>query len=137
MRKFVIHTRSLFGGKTNDLPIILEVEGEIITAMEDPSVLFLPEDEFKFCILKPETLYETKEIIHTDKYREKITVPPIYHSHSVYETKYQARVAAEKMIRHELQFVLRKQLYTSIGLESYTDQELQAKYEEIKEVLLA
>jgi hypothetical protein len=121
MRKFVVHTRSLPGVcKTNDLPIVLEVEGEIITGMEDPSVLFLPKGEFMFRILKPESLYESKEIIHADKSREKIAIPPIYYSHAIHWTEHGAMAEAIHIVRGELEFQVRKG-----KRDSFTEQDVQ------------
>jgi len=54
MKKFIIHNRALAGHpKTGEAPSVVEVEGEIILALEDPSVMWLPEGEFYFRILKP------------------------------------------------------------------------------------
>lgn len=131
MRKFVVHTRALPGCcKTSSNITILEVEGEVITAVEDPSVLWLPEGEFKFRILKPEALYEPKEIVHEDRSREKITVPPVYHSHAVYWTVHQAMAHAMKMIRESFEYEKRKH-----GAE-FTEEQVSEKCKEIQEILL-
>ena len=131
MRKFVVHTRPLPGCcKTGDLPTILEVEGEMITATEDPSVLWLPEGEFRFRILKPEVLYEPKEIVHADKTREKITVPPVYYSHSVFWTTHQAMAKAIHLVRQQFEYAKRKD-----GTE-FTEEQVSEKVKEIQEILL-
>ena len=47
MRKFIVHTRALPGCcKTGDAPIILEVDGEVVRGVEDPSVMWLTEGEY-------------------------------------------------------------------------------------------
>lgn len=129
MRKFIVHTRSLPGHKGG--PFVLEVEGEMIAAVEDPSVMWLPEGEFRFRIMKPEALYEPKEVEQEDGSMKKVMVPPVYHSHGIYWTVHQAAVAAEHILRQELEFEIRKG-----RIESYTQEELKAKYAEIQTIML-
>ena len=76
MRKFVVHTRALPGVKSNGAPIVLEVEGELIQSLEDPSVMWLPEGEFKFRIMTPESLYEPHEVSQ-EGVTKKVMVPPV------------------------------------------------------------
>ena len=72
MKKFIVYTRAIPGiRKGNDPPSVIEVEGELIKPTEDPSVMWLPPGEFKFRILKPEYLYEPKEIV-----KEKLGFSP-------------------------------------------------------------
>lgn len=125
MRKFIVHTRAIPGHKGG--PFVIEVEGEMIAAIEDPSVMWLPEGEFRFRILKPEFLYEPHEIKQPDGSVKKVMLPPVYASHGVYWNEHQAAVAAERILRQELDFEIRKG-----RIESYTDEELKAKYAEIQ-----
>lgn len=125
MRKFIVHTRPLPGHKGG--PFVMEVEGEMITSMEEPSVMWMPEGEFYFRILKPESLYEPQEVKQDDGSKKKVMVPPVYHSHAIYWNENQAAVHAERILRSELEFEIRKG-----RLESYTEEELKAKYAEIQ-----
>ena len=129
MRKFVVHTRAVPGcckGAT-DAPTILEVEGELVTSLEDSSVTWLPAGEFYFRILKPEFLYEAKEAKVEDGSKKKIMIPTVYHSHAIYHELAEAQVAAEKMIKSGLDFEVRKG-----RLASYTEEELKAKVAEVQ-----
>lgn len=133
MRKFIVYTRSLPAGcckVSTDAPTVVEVEGEMVTRSEDPSVGWLPEGEFKFRITKPDFLHEPVEIKLPDGSREKTMVPPVYHSHAVYYNVNQAHVAAEHMVRHSFAFTQRK------GGAEFTEEEVRAKFSEIQEVLL-
>src|SRR5580692_5531160 len=121
MRKFIVHTRALPGCcKAGDAPIILEVEGEIITGLEDPSVMWLPEGEYKFRILKPESLYEPKEAPGA---KEKTMVPPIYCGHNFFST-------AHDLVNHSFEFAQRKSKI------EYTYDQVVARCSEIQEVML-
>lgn len=133
MKKYIVFTRALPGccNKTSDAPSVVEVEGEIVSALEDPSVMFLPEGEFKFRISKPSFLHEMQEVKQADGTKKKTSVFPVYYSHAIYWTAIQARSVAEKMIREGLDFEVRKGRMTS-----YTDEELRVKCNEIQELLL-
>jgi hypothetical protein len=123
MKKFIVHTRPLAGYcKLGDVPIVIEVEGETITAVEDPSVMWLPVGEFRFRVLKPEILYEPQE--------DGTKTPPVYFSHSVYRTLDQAQSVAERLVRGQFQFALRK--YGT----AFTEEQVKEKCEEIQEILL-
>lgn len=133
MRKFIVYTRSLPAGCckiSTDAPAVVEVEGEMIGQMEDPSVGWLPEGEFRFRITKPEFLQEPQEIKKSDGSRVKSMVSPVYHSHAVYYNVHQAHVAAEHVVRESFAFVQRKD-----GKE-FTEEEVRAKFTEIQEILL-
>lgn len=128
MRKFIVHTRALPGCcKTSESPLIVEVEGEVISAVEDPSVMWLPKGEYKFRILKPESLYEPKEVSGS---KEKTMVPPIYCSHSLLPTAHEARARAYAMISHSFDFEQRKHKV------AYTFEQLTQRCAEIQEILL-
>jgi hypothetical protein len=131
MRKFVVHTRALPGHKFTGVPTVLEVEGGAIKAVEDPSVMWLPEGEFKFRITAPEVLYEPKEVAQPEGPPKNEMVPPVYHSHAVYWTVHQAMVHAEKMVKANFEFELRKG-----KRESFTDQELKERLAEIQTIML-
>lgn|SRR5574337_752423 len=132
MRVYIVHTRPLPGCcKTGDVPTIMEVEGEIVTPAEDPSVMWLPEGECRFRITKPESLFETQETKLPDGSKKKVMVPPVYHSHAIYWGKPDAKLAAERMVQSGLDFEVRKG-----RLASYTEEELQVKYAEIQTIML-
>jgi len=132
MRKFVVHTRPLPGCcKTGDVPTIVEVEGEIISPMEDPSVMWLPLGEFLYRIMLPEALFEPKEAKQSDGSKKKVMVPVVYHSHAIYHSLAEAQESAKKMIKSGLDFEVRKG-----RLAAYTDEELEAKCAEIQTIML-
>lgn len=130
---FIVHTRPVPGCcKVATEPLsILEVEAEKVTPMQDPSVMWMPSGEFKARILKPEFLYETQEIFKGSGVREKATVPSIYYSHSLYETKEAALEAATKLIVGGFQFEIRKG-----KRDSFSQEEVQARVAQIEEHLL-
>lgn len=133
MRRFIVYTRALPAGcckVATDAPSVVEVKGEMITPTEDPSVLWLPEGEFKFRITQPEFLYEPQEVKRPDGSREKVMAPPVYHSHAIYWNVVQAHVAAERMVREGFAFTQRK------TDKEFTEEEVRAKYAEIQEILL-
>jgi len=128
MRKFIVYTRFLpVQCKITESPLIVEVDGEMILAVEDPSVMWLPEGEFKFRILKPETLYEPKEISSA---KEKIMVPPIYCSHVIFSTIREARAEAYALITHSFELALFKKNII------YTHEQVATRCNEIQEILL-
>jgi hypothetical protein len=125
MKKFIVHTRPIPGhAKDNDAPIIVEVEGELIHGVEDASVLWLPNGEFRFRITQPKFLYEPGNT------KDKSLMPPIYHSHSIYDTSEQASKVAEKLVFQSFQFALRKYGTT------FTIQEMETKLSEITSISL-
>lgn len=70
-------------------PSILEVEIEMLTALEDISVSFLPAGEYKARVLNPKSFYE--------KEGAKL-VPPIYHSHAFLDSIEDAKIQAKRGI---------------------------------------
>ena len=130
MRAFVIYTRSVPGSKTKGTTI-LEVEGEKVSTLEDPSVSWLPAGEFKFKITAPHFLYEKTELEDPADPKKKLTIPPIYFSHSIFLSSAEARVSAEKMMKEELEFEVRKG-----RIASYAEEDLKEKYALIQEIVL-
>lgn len=128
MKKFVVHTRALPGCcKTSDAPTIVEVDGEYVTGVEDPSIMWMAEGEFLFRILKPESLYESQD---GSKGKDKVMVPPIYCSHSIFSTLHEAKLKAFAAIQHSFEFVKRKDKV------DYTHEQVVAKCDEIQEIML-
>lgn len=123
MRKFIVHTRAIPGLKTT-APTVVEVECAVIQGVEDPSVMWLPENEYKARISAPEWLYEPRG----DK--DKTMIPAVWPSHNFYWTSIQARVVAERLVRSEFEFALRKH-----GTE-FTEEEVKTKCTEIQEIML-
>lgn len=93
MRKFVIISKK---GTT----VLQEVEIEIMTALTDPSIMFLKPGEWKAKVLKPESLYE--------KQNDGSLVPPIWCWHAFYSNEVTARDQAESDIKKEYERVARK-----------------------------
>lgn len=137
MRAYVIHTRQVPGCaacRTGDTPMtIVEVEGEKISPMEDPSVLWsLKEGEFKFRITKPVFLHEPHETKKADGSKEKIMLPSVYCSHAIYLSLEEAREAAKKLVVGEFEFAVRKK-----RIESYTTADVEGRLSEIQELKLS
>lgn len=109
MRKFVVHTRALPGCcKTTDAPTVVEVEGEILSPLEEPSVMWMPKGEFFFRILKPVSLHESHEVKQADGTKKKEMIPSVYHSHAIYHSLEEAKAAAEQLIHRSMAFEVRK-----------------------------
>lgn len=131
MRKYIIYTRSIPGVKTTGDLTIVEVEGHIITPLEDPTVMFLPQGEFKFSISCPEFLCEIKEVKLPDGTKKKNVIPSVYYSHSVYHTLEHVRAATETLLQESLEFEVRKG-----RLPSFTEEDVKAKCVEVMELML-
>lgn len=116
MRKFYIHTER--GAKTS----IIEVEAELITAMEDPSIQWLPEGEYRARILAPKSLYEKQE--------DGSLIPPVWHSWALAWTQHQAMAWVSKMVHDDMQRALEKHDV------AYTEQDVQNKIDQIEVIFL-
>ena len=115
MKKFIVHSQRGFS--------IMEVEGSVLTALEDPSVMWAPKGEYRLRITAPESLQE--------KYDDGSLRSPIYCSFALYETIDEAKEIAERYIRGGFAFEVRKGRLTS-----YTEEEVQAEIAKIKIVML-
>jgi hypothetical protein len=124
-RRFIVHTRPLPGEKRGGGPSVVEVECEIIHSP------LMKDGEFAARVLKPEWLWEPVRKLMPDGTLGEVIEPPVYCSHAVYWNVNQAMVAAEHMVRGGFEFEIRKG-----KRESYTDEELKAKYAEIREIRL-
>lgn len=116
MRKLIVQTTR--EGKT----IVTEVEIELVKAVEDPSVMWLPEGEYKARILDPKSLYE-KQI-------DGSLLPPLWYSHAFYEDMEEVIEYFDKALREESD---RARRHHKTG---YTEEEIQQKLSEIEEVKL-
>jgi len=116
MRKFIVQTTR--DGQTS----IIEVEIELIQAVEDQSVMWLPKEEYKARIIAPKSLYEKQE--------DGSLAPPVWYSHAFCWTIYQARVYADRVVRSLFEQELRH--HGTV----YTEQQVQQKLSEIQEVKL-
>lgn len=125
MKKFIVHCRAIPGKDKNDTgPFVVEVEGEHIQALEDPSILWRCQPgEFDFRIMKPTWLYD----LDKDK---KTTIPPVYCSHAIYESKYQALVKAHRIVK--LTFERNKEKHNI----DYSEEDLKKKMDSIQEIFL-
>lgn len=124
MRKFTIHSKK---GKT----AIMEVECEIILALEDPSVLWsLKPGEYRARILAPASFHQKVERV-VDGKKESVMVPDIWCSHAFYESIEEARSVCERFIRSEMvDFALRKHRAPA------TEEEVQAAISAVEVVML-
>lgn len=91
MRKFIISTLK---GDT----AIMEVECELISSLEDPSVMWLPPGEFKIKITAPKELL-TKKMVGKDTILE----PTIYYNHSIFSSEEEAIRSAHQLIRKTIE----------------------------------
>ena len=93
MRKFTI----LF---KKGVTTLQEVEVEYVTAMQDPSIMWLKPGEYKAKVLKPESLYEKQD--------DGSLTPPVWYSFAFYNSEEDARKQAEYDIEQEMKRVARK-----------------------------
>jgi hypothetical protein len=128
-KTWIVYNRPLPGGKRGDPSSIIEIEGEIITALEDPSINFLKPGEFKVRVLEPAFLYEETRILKDGALVDAI-LPPIYYNHSFFESEEKALASAESGVRSEFERNLRKKDV------AFTEEEVAAKVTLIKRVHL-
>jgi len=114
MRKFVVQSKR---GEVS----ISEVEVEIVSPLDDPSVMWLKPGEYMARILRP-TSFHMKHEKMVDGKREVVLTPDVWFSHSFFETQGEALKYAEKLIEHEFEFNLRKYGKT------YTDTDIAAAF---------
>lgn len=93
MKKFTIISRK---GVTS----IQEVEIQMLSAMEDPSVMWMNPGEYKAKVLKPESLYE--------KQNDGSLIPPVWCWFAFFDTEEAARTQAELDLKRELERAARK-----------------------------
>ncbi len=124
-RAWIVYNRPLPGGKRGDPASVIEIEGEIITAMEDPSIHFLKPGEFKLRVLRPEFLYEETRVLK-EGYLVDAILPPIYYNHSFYASEAEAAHEAEGGIRNEFERNFRKKEV------SFTEEDVAAKVASVK-----
>ena len=131
MRKFIVHTRSVPGlQKSEDMPTILEVDGEFNVGPEYYSLMGKKEQSISFTILQPEYLYDDKEIVKDGK-KQKILAPPTFAMHAIYNDPTEARLRAERVVRSLLERAKRKD-----GVD-FTEEQVAEKLKEIQEVYLS
>jgi hypothetical protein len=103
MKRFLAFTIVSKKGKTS----ITEVECELISALEDPSVMWLNPGEYRARILKPDSFHQKVEK-EVDGKKVFVMVPDVWCWHSFYDTLEQAKEVAAKLIRNEFAFQERK-----------------------------
>lgn len=130
MKKYIVHSKAIQGVKSGDIPAILEVEGEYVEALDDPSTMWLPSGEFKFRITKPEFLYEPQDIRQADGSKKKVMTPAVWHSHAIYASDDGAQFAAEKIVREQFEYDLRKNAVV------FTEEQVEEKRKQIKLIKL-
>lgn len=74
MKKYIVHSNKL---ETK----VVEIEGEIVSAVEDPSIMWLPAGEYKFKITSPEFLLDKK-----NHGKNEVFVPVIWHSFCIFNS---------------------------------------------------
>jgi hypothetical protein len=123
MKMFIVYTRAIPGKSNTTAPSIVEVDAETIQGMEDPSVMWMRNGEYKARIISPALLHEVR-----DGSTEKVA--PIYYSFNFFPYINQVRLVAKKIVRSEFEFNFHK-----YGTE-FTEEDIQAKFKEIQEILL-
>lgn len=120
MRKFTIISRK---GTTT----LQEVEVEILSPIDDPSVMWLGKGEYKARILAPESLHQKVEREVNGK-KEIVLVPDVWCWHAFYDSEEAARAKAEKEIQTEFERQARK---------SHTELDVVACLAKCKEIQVA
>lgn len=112
MRKFAVQSK-------REGMIIYELDVVVLTALEDPSVMWLQPGEYKGRILKPESFHMKRERM-VDGKKETYLEPDVWFSHSLYDTYEEVLRAASKLIEQEFAFNLRKYgtAYTDVDVAS-------------------
>ena len=119
MKKFTIHVR-------RNEHTIYEVECEKLQPIDDPSVMWLKEDEYKARVTAPEALLEKK--VEGDK---TTFTQPVWCSHAFYDTVLEAETRCAKDIRHEMvEFAMQKRRAAA------SEEEIRAEVAKIKVVML-
>lgn len=116
MEKFIVH---YVKGKTS----LVQIKCELVSAVEDPSVIWAPAGEYRVKVLSPDFLLEKKE--------DGRLACPVYYGHSLFSSLEEARAQAEKDIRQGFETAIRKH-----KIESYTEEDVQKKLAEITTVML-
>ena len=100
MKKFVIQSKS---GQFS----IQEVDVEVISTTEDPSVAWLPAGEFKARIMRPTSFHMKVERLVNNK-REMVDVPEVWYSFAFLNSLEEAKATCAELIREEFDFKKRK-----------------------------
>lgn len=111
-KMWVVNNRPMPGCKRGGPSTIVEVECELLDVSEQSI-------EFKGRILKPEFLYEETRIIKDGVFKD-VVLPPVYMSHSLFQTEQQAVANAQQGVRAGFEFEVRKK-----KRESFTEQDVQ------------
>lgn len=93
MKKFTIISKK---GVTT----IQEVEIQMLSAREDPSVMWMNPGEYKAKVLKPESVYE--------KQNDGSLTPPVWCWFAFFDSEEAARSQAESDLKHEFERDARK-----------------------------
>lgn len=123
MRMFVLQP------KKPKIPI-MEVKCEMVTALDDPSVMWLKSGEYKAKIILPIIFHQPVEKIIDDK-KVIVMVPEAWHSHSLFKTLEEALHKREFLIRYEFEFALNK-YGTSFSEEDITEKLLEVEVVTLK-----
>jgi hypothetical protein len=116
MRKFILHFAR--DGKIS----IMEVELELVPAIKDPSIMWLPQGEYRARVIDPKSLHE--------KQLDGSLTAPVWHSHAFYSDEAQAIDVAHKAIRGIFE---RDMLHYKI---EYTEEDFNKKISEVEVIRL-
>lgn len=122
MKKYTIHSRK-------DKTVIMEVECEIVSASEDPAVMWLLPGEYKAKVIAPTSFHQNVEKVIDGK-KVTISTPVSWYSHAFYDTLSDAKAAFAMQITEGFATNLRKH-----GVK-YTDNEVQILIDTVEVVLL-
>lgn len=122
MIRWIVYARPVPGCQRKDVLSIVEVECEFISGVEDPSVMWLPNDEYKVRVKGPKFLLEPG--------KDGQPAEPIYYSTFLCWTLHQAYASAARTIREELERQDRKH-----GV-PFSEEEFASKCAEIQTIRL-
>jgi hypothetical protein len=72
---------------------VMEVEGQMVSALDNPSVMWLPKGEYFFKVTSPTSILEKRVVGKETKY-----FPVIWHSHNFSDSGAEAELKAQKVL---------------------------------------
>lgn len=109
VKRWIVYNRPMPGCKRGGPPTIIEVECELLIGQDGPSAR----------LLRPEFVHEETRVLK-DGVLKDVVLPPVYMSHSIYETEQHALSKSQDLVRSEFEFEVRKK-----KRDSFTEQEVQ------------
>jgi len=108
---------------------IYEVEVEVLSPMDDPSVMWLKAGEYRARVVQP-TIFHQKVERTRDGKKETTLVPDMWYSFAFHDSYESALADASNLVRQEFEFNLRK--YKT----SYTEEDVAAAISAIELIAL-